>query len=106
MAQTASEVLWLRDLLEELGFPQKFPSKIFCDNLGTIHIANNDVVVPKVKHIAMRHYFLKENITAGNITVEYIQSVENTADFMTKPLDRKLFFKHKQQLNLKRVLGL
>ena len=63
-------------------------------------------MVPKVKHIAMRHYFLKENITARNITVEYIQSVENTADFMTKPLDGKLFFKHRQQLNLKRVLGL
>jgi len=102
----ASEVLWLRDLLAELGYLQKSASTIFCDNLGTIHIANNDVVTPKVKHIAMRHHFLKENIAAGKIKIEYIPTADNIADFMTKPLEGKQFAKFRKQLMLERVIGL
>jgi len=93
----ASEVLWLRDLLAELGYyPKNSASTIFCDNLGTIHIANNDVVTPKMKHIAMRHHFLKENIAARKIEIEYIPTADNIADFMPKPLDGKQFAKFRK----------
>ena len=41
-----TEVVWVRNLLGEIGFLQSGPSKIFCDNRSAIHMANNDVIGP------------------------------------------------------------
>ena len=106
LTMAALEVIWLRDLLAEIGFPQNAPTKIYCDNLSTIHLASNDVVTPRVKHIALRHHFLKEQIASGKIELEHIPSADNIADCMTKPLDGVKFIEFRKQLKMKRVLGL
>jgi len=61
LALAATEVVWIRNLLGEIGFPQTQPTTIFCDNHAAIHMANNDVVGPKSKHIAIKNITLSSN---------------------------------------------
>eukprot|EP00638_Chattonella_subsalsa_P014438 CAMPEP_0117850254 /NCGR_PEP_ID=MMETSP0949-20121206/21578_1 /TAXON_ID=44440 /ORGANISM="Chattonella subsalsa, Strain CCMP2191" /LENGTH=1052 /DNA_ID=CAMNT_0005697613 /DNA_START=193 /DNA_END=3352 /DNA_ORIENTATION=- len=101
----ATEVIWIRNLLSEIGFTQQQPSKVFCDNQSAIHMAINDVIGPKSKHIAIKFHFIKQAIANNDIILEYIPSAQNIADFMTKPLDNQKFFGFRDSLNLQRTPG-
>lgn len=41
VAQAVCEVLWASQLLEEVGFKNLLPAKLWCDNQIAIHIASN-----------------------------------------------------------------
>ena len=43
MAQAVCELLWLRNLLKNLGYNQEQPMPLYCDNTTTIEIAHNPV---------------------------------------------------------------
>ena len=100
LALVTTEVVWLRNLLEEIGPPQSKPTTIFCDNKSAIHMATNDVIGPKTKHISIKHHFLRDMIANDFITLQYIPSAENVADFMTKPLLGQKFLKFRNQLKM------
>jgi hypothetical protein len=51
LADTTSELLWLRWLLHDIGVSQTSSSLIFCDNRSAIQIAHNDVFHERTKHI-------------------------------------------------------
>ncbi|GKF43866.1 retrovirus-related pol polyprotein from transposon TNT 1-94 [Tanacetum coccineum] len=44
-----------------------------------------------IKHIKIRHYFLRDNVQKGHISIEKVASVDNIADILTKPLKRESF---------------
>ena len=106
LATTATEVIWLRQLLSDIGFPQTTPSTIFCDNQSTIHLASTEVVSPKSKHIAIRYHFIKEQVSSGTIALKYIPTGDNLADFMTKPLEGSRFLNFRDGLNLTKTTGI
>ena len=71
---TTSELIWVRNLLEELGFKQP-TTRIFEDNQGCIAIANNPVVKSRVKHVDIKYHFLRERIINSELSVNfYIRS--------------------------------
>ncbi|XP_043705360.1 uncharacterized protein LOC122655212 [Telopea speciosissima] len=41
MAHTTTELMWLKSLLLEMGFPVPTPMKMYCDNHAAIYIASN-----------------------------------------------------------------
>ena len=43
VAKGITEVLWLRKLLTELGFPPKRSCELYCDNQAAINISENPV---------------------------------------------------------------
>ncbi|KAL0313829.1 UNVERIFIED_CONTAM: AT-rich interactive domain-containing protein 5 [Sesamum angustifolium] len=51
MAHTTSEILWLKNLLKELGFMYDDPVPMHCDNQAAIHIASNPIFHERTKHI-------------------------------------------------------
>ena len=53
MADTISEMLWLRSLLIELNFPPPSPMKMYCDNEAATFIASNETFHMRTKHIEM-----------------------------------------------------
>ena len=55
------------------------------------NIAYNPEHHQKVKHIARRHFFVRECVENNQIVVPYVNTVDNLADFFTKPLEGKLF---------------
>ncbi|GJZ70990.1 zf-CCHC domain-containing protein [Tanacetum coccineum] len=64
---------------------------IMCDNKGAINLSKNPVQHSRTKHIEIHHYFLRDNIQKGNISLEKVSSEDNIADILTKPLKRKPF---------------
>ena len=43
LADTTSELLWLRWLLKDLGVSTSSTTPLYCDNQSVIHIAHNDI---------------------------------------------------------------
>ncbi|GKA73687.1 hypothetical protein Tco_0779989 [Tanacetum coccineum] len=64
---------------------------IICDNKGAIDLSKNPVQHSQTKHIEIRHYFLRDNVQKGHISIKKLPSVNNIADILLKPLKRESF---------------
>ena len=59
MAQSICEIMWLYQLLTEIGLKVSIPSKLWCDNQAALHIASNPVFHERTKHIEIDCHFIK-----------------------------------------------
>jgi hypothetical protein len=85
--EAVKEIMWLRQLLTELGFPQLEPTPIFEDNASMITLAQDYSGNHKrVKHYITRINFLIEQVKAGVVEFTHVATVDNIADILTKPL--------------------
>ena len=95
----ASEAVHIKGFLEELGLAnEKEPLSLSVDNTGARDIAYNPEHHQKVKHIARRHFFVRECVENMQIIVPYVESSDNLADFLTKPLEGKTFFRLRDRI--------
>ena len=46
----------------------------------------------RTKHVARRHFFIREMVEKFELRVPLVSTVNNYADFFTKPLKSKAFF--------------
>src|SRR5579862_2258849 len=86
-----TQVLWMRQMLSDLGVPTMDPTPILCDNTSAIHISKNPVQHSRTKHVAIRYHFLKDKVADGEVKLEYISTTEQVADIFTKPLPKDVF---------------
>ena len=74
--QATKEAVWLRGLLSQLNAnDQSHASKtvvIYCDNQGAMTLAKNPQFHARTKHIDIQHHYVREQVTAGNVALEYI----------------------------------
>ena len=66
------------------------------DNQAANNLAYNPELHERTKHIARRHFYIREVVEEGQIVVPYVRTIDNLADFFTKPLagkDASRFFK-------------
>lgn len=82
------DALWLRSLLTDLGFPQKNPTSILCDNQAAIAFAHDHQFHARSKHIDIQCLFVRDHITKKDIKVTYVSTKDNCADIFTKGLAR------------------
>jgi Reverse transcriptase (RNA-dependent DNA polymerase) len=85
------ELLWLRKLMNELGFPPTKEMDLFCDNKAAIDISHNPVQHDRTKHVGVNRHFLHENIEAKIILMSYVQSERQLANILTKATSSKMF---------------
>jgi hypothetical protein len=93
MASTASELIWIKQLLEDMKFTYSEPTQMYCDNQVARHIASNPVFHERTKHIEVNCHFVRENVQARIIETPFVRSQEQIADILTKALDRGPFEK-------------
>jgi hypothetical protein len=98
--EAAKEAIWLRGLLEELGFPQEQPTTLFCDNQSAIALVENPVMHDRTKHIKRKMHFVRDAAAQGDIKLEYCPTQLHLADILTKGLPTEAH----HQLN--KLLGL
>jgi hypothetical protein len=91
LAEVVKEVVHGRDLMGELGFPQKKPTKIFIDNRGARLLALNNISHGTCKHISIRAHLVRYHVEEGHIELVQVPSAMNLADMLTKPMDHKTF---------------
>ena len=103
-SDAARELVWLRRLLDELGIcaASEGPSPLGVDNKAARDIAYNPELHSKTKHILRRHFYVRDMVEQMEITVPYVPTDKNDADFFTKVLDPKTFEKFRTKImNLK-----
>jgi hypothetical protein len=91
MSKGICELLWLRKLMKELGYPTCKEISLFCDNKAAIAIAQNPVQHDRIKHIEVDRYFIKENLETKTINFPFVKSSQQLADILTKSVPSKLF---------------
>ena len=91
-ALVCPQVIYLQQTLKDHGL--KFSkSPIYCDNTSAINLSKNTTQHARTKHIDISHHFLKDNISNEIITLDYINSENQIADILTKPLNESIFTK-------------
>src|SRR6266481_6210098 len=85
------DAVWLRELLTQLGFPQKNPANLFVDNQSTIQLANNPEFHQRSKHVDIKYHYIHDIIMCGDIYIHWCHTSEQTANIFTKSLDSKKF---------------
>ena len=91
--EAAKEIVWCRLLLYDLGFPQTEPTVLFQDNQSTIKLLTDESYHAKTKHIDVRFHFIRELISNGVVTPEYLPTSDMPSDLLTKPLPRSSFLR-------------
>ncbi|KAK1408324.1 hypothetical protein QVD17_39996 [Tagetes erecta] len=86
MCAATCEIVWVKNMLTELGIHVNLPVDIYCDNDAAISIAANPVFHDRTKHFDMDLYFLREKVSAGVINTVPIPSAQQLADVFTKGL--------------------
>ena len=86
MATSINEVLWVCWLLGELEVPPNGPTPLFCVNQAARHIANNPVFHERTKHVEMDCYSVRERVEKKKINPLSIDSKQQIADLLTKPI--------------------
>lgn len=100
LAEVTKEAIWIRKFLDSLGYTQTTPTLLMEDNMGAIELAKNPVHHSRTKHIDIRHHFVREKLASNEIELCYIQTGDQIADALTKPLTRDKFDKLCQQMLL------
>ena len=86
MALATCELMWLKQLLQELKLYESEPMELVCDNQAALHIASNPVFHERTKHIELDCHFIREKITSKEINTVFVNSHDQLADVFTKSL--------------------
>ena len=92
-SEAAKEAKFYREFAEELGFKQTAPTRLLVDNTATVDLSYNPEYHSRTKHIDRRHFYVRELVEEHILQVQYVNTADNLADFFTKPLPPKTFFK-------------
>lgn len=84
------EAQWLHHFLEDiLDWPKPVPAIcIHSDSQSAIGRVHNTMYNGKSRHIHRRHNTIRQLISMGIMTIDYIRSKENITDPLTKGLNR------------------
>lgn len=90
-SSTLEEVLWMVELLNELGINQRAVD-IEQDNQSTMRlIEKGPSSTGRTKWLNIKYFWVNEHLRNGRFNVKYVPSLQLLADGLTKPLGRKAF---------------
>ena len=92
LSEAAKEVIYLRKFVRGLvpSLPEG-PTVLSTDNKAARDLSYNPEHHDRSKHIARRHFFIRDMVEAQEIVVPLVSTEDNDADFFTKPLPPKRF---------------
>jgi hypothetical protein len=86
------EALWLRKLLPEFGIKLDI-IQMYDDSQGAMQLLKHPIASSRSKHIDVLHHFTRERVARKEVNFTYVQSSDQLADIMTKPLPPSKFKK-------------
>jgi hypothetical protein len=99
------EVIWWKSFFNEINFKLPEEISIKCDNTQTIRLLKEETpkLNTKLRHVDIHHHWLRQEVQAKKIQVEWIPTAEMPADGFTKPLSRQ---KHEHFVRLINMVNL
>mmetsp|Transcript_25587 Transcript_25587/g.54333 ORF Transcript_25587/g.54333 Transcript_25587/m.54333 type:complete len:215 (-) Transcript_25587:24-668(-) len=92
LSEAAKEGVYLRNFLDDLGFPPVAATALCTDNSAAQKLSYNPEHHERVKHIDRRHFYIRDLVEDHVLTVPYVATAANMADLFTKPLAASSFF--------------
>ena len=84
-------MIWLMNLLVELGFQQFASMHTHCDNQSAVYITQNPVFHERTKHIEVDCHFVKDAQTKKMVTFQFTHSSKQLEDLFTKVVSSQMF---------------
>lgn len=84
LSSAVCEVIWLKQLADEINGDIAKNITICCDNQSTIKLAESDAFRPRTKHIDIRYHFLRDKIEQKILNIQFIPTERMAADSLTK----------------------
>ena len=81
-----------------MGFAQRGPTPIYCDNAQTVIHAQEVRVTDKSKHIRLRDWYIRDQKLAGNVLCLKAKGTELIIDALTKQLPHAQHRRHFRKL--------
>ena len=85
--------MFLRKLVDGVGDAEPGPSSLSTDSKSARDVSYNPEHHDRMKHVLRRHFFVRDMVEALELTVPLVPTADNYADFFTKPLNAKTFFR-------------
>ncbi|GKA35518.1 hypothetical protein Tco_0722009 [Tanacetum coccineum] len=103
LAVTSKEAEWLRNMILEIPLWSKPIAPIFirCDSVATLAKTYSQMYNEKSRPLCVRHSIIREFITNGVVSIEFVRSQQNLANHLTKGLARDLVLKSVKGMCLK-----
>ena len=93
MTHGVCELICIKRVMKELKIESEEPIRLYCDNKSTISIAHNPIHHDRTKHVEVDRYFIKEKLDGDIINIEYVPTLHQLADLLTKrPTEQTLEF--------------
>lgn len=87
MTIATQELLWLKRLIRDIKKSCiSKPVKLFNDNQSAMKLAQSNNYHARSKHIDTKYNFLKGNVLAKVVRLEYVNSKEMVVDALTKTI--------------------
>lgn len=92
------EVVWLREILRELGNEISRPTMVHTDSASAIAILENPCLHSRTKHLRHKIAFIMEKIEEEDIRIVKILGENNSADMLTKGQKHVHFIKARNKV--------
>lgn len=86
VASVSQEILFLRQLLTDLGRPPTCATIVLCDNQCAIQNVTRGCTSRKTRHIALKYHLSRDLAAKHIIRMVYVPTADNCADILTKPV--------------------
>ena len=97
----ATEIVFFRGMLREMGLPQLLPTRLGMDNSGAIQLSRDRRSCHRSRHVDRRFFKVRELMAEGYLITYYVPTDELSADLLTKALPARAHKRHtKRLLNL------
>jgi len=90
VTEGVKEILYIKNLLSEF-IEVQLPIPVHVDNQGAWHLARNPVNASRSKHIELRHFYIRDYVSAGTIMILNIDTADNVSDLFTKSQPAEVF---------------
>ena len=84
------QLLWMVQMLKDYGIEQE-TMNIHCDNSSAINISKIPIIHSYTKHIEIHHHFIRDLVEEKFVSLEFVPTILQLADILTKPLDSLRF---------------
>ena len=98
LSEGAKDTVYFRKFLAGLGLSMSSPTPCATDNKGARDLAYNPEHHKRSKHIARRHFYVRDMVESMELTVPLVGTSDNQADFLTKPLPAGTFYRLRKLL--------
>jgi hypothetical protein len=97
---TCTQALWFARLLGDLLGRDTRAVELKVDSKSALALAKNPVFHEQSKHIRVRYHFIRGCFDEGSIKASYINTNDQLADLLTKPLGRIKFLELRSKIGM------